>query len=97
MQWVSPGAILATVVWLIASIGFSFYITNFGSYNKTYGSAAAIVILMMWFWISAYVILIGAELNAELEAESRKDSTHGSAAPLGERGASAADEVKESP
>ncbi len=97
MQWVSPGAILATVVWLIASIGFSFYITNFGSYNKTYGSAAAIVILMMWFWISVYVILIGAELNAELEAQTRRDSTHGESAPLGEREASAADEVKESP
>jgi membrane protein len=97
VQWVSPGAILATVFWLIASIGFSFYITHFGSYNKTYGSAAAIVILMMWFWISAFVILLGAELNAELESQTRKDSTGGEPASPGDREAVAADKVKELP
>lgn len=67
IQWATPGAIVATLVWLVASIAFSFYISHFSSYNKIYGSTAAIVILMMWFWVSAFVVLIGAEINSELE------------------------------
>ena len=68
MQWVSAGAIVATVLWLLASIGFSLYVRNFGSYDKTFGSLGAVVVLLMWFYISTYVVCIGAELNAELSA-----------------------------
>lgn len=71
---VAPGAILATIIWLMASIAFSFYITHFGSYNKTYGSLTAIVVMMLWFWISAFVILLGAELNATLQSRLRNKS-----------------------
>jgi membrane protein len=78
IQWVSPGAIAVTLVWLIASIAFSFYISHFGSYNKTYGSAAAIVILMTWFWLSAFLVLIGAAINGELESEARQAQSYSS-------------------
>lgn len=71
---VLPGAILATFVWLIASLAFSFYITHFGNYNPTYGSLTAIVVLMLWFWISAFVILLGAEVNAALQSRLRTES-----------------------
>jgi membrane protein len=67
IQWVTPGALVATLAWLLASLAFSFYISHFSSYNKIYGSTAAIVILMLWFWVSALVTLIGAEINAALE------------------------------
>ena len=66
-RWVTPGGILAIVIWLIASAGFAFYVANFSSYNKTYGSLAALIIFLVWFWISNIAILLGAELNAELE------------------------------
>ena len=95
-QWVSWGAVAATVLWIIGSIAFSWYVQNFGSYNKTYGSVGAVVILMMWFWISAYVILLGAETNAEMEHQTEKDTTSGRGEPLGRRGAYVADTVGES-
>jgi YihY family inner membrane protein len=66
-RWVTPGGILALVLWLIASAGFALYVANFGSYNKTYGSLAGIIIFLVWLWISNIAILLGAELNAELE------------------------------
>jgi YihY family inner membrane protein len=66
-RWVTPGGILAIVIWLVASAGFAFYVANFGSYNKTYGSLAALIIFLVWLWISNIAILLGAELNAELE------------------------------
>jgi YihY family inner membrane protein len=66
-RWVTPGGILAIVVWLIASAGFAFYVANFSSYNKTYGSLAGIIIFLVWVWMSNVAILLGAELNAELE------------------------------
>src|SRR5690606_6959593 len=65
-RWASPGALLATVLWLLASIGFSLYVRFFGSFNETYGVLGAVVILMLWLYISAYVVLMGGELNAEL-------------------------------
>src|SRR5690606_1480759 len=65
-RWVSPGAIAATLLWVAASLAFSFYVANFGSYNETYGSLGAVVILLFWFFLTAYVVLLGAELNAEL-------------------------------
>ena len=96
-RWVSPGAVLATFLWLLSSILFSFYVANFASYNQTYGSLGAVVILLMWFWISAYIVLLGAELNAEMEHQTAEDTTEGRAKPLGERGAYVADHVGKVP
>jgi membrane protein len=66
-RWLSPGGILAVVLWVIASAAFAFYVSNFGSYNKTYGSLAAVVVFLVWLWITNLVILLGAEMNAEIE------------------------------
>ena len=66
-RWVTPGGILAVVVWVAASVGFALYVANFGSYNKTYGSLAGVIIFLVWLWLSNIAILLGAELNAELE------------------------------
>jgi membrane protein len=66
-SWVSPGGLLAVVGWIIASLAFAFYVANFGSYNKTYGALAGPIVLLLWLWISNIVVLLGAELNAELE------------------------------
>jgi membrane protein len=92
-RWVSAGAMLATLLWLLSSLLFSFYVANFASYNQTYGSLGAVVILLMWFWISAYIVLLGAELNAEMEHQTGEDTTEGRTRPLGERGAYVADHV----
>ena len=73
-RWASPGALIATVLWLVASIGFAIYAQNFGSYNKTYGVLGAIVVLMVWLFISAYVVLIGGEINAEMERQTTHDT-----------------------
>ena len=74
-RWISWGAVFATFAWLVISAGFSFYVSNFGNYNKTYGSLGAVVVFLMWFLISAYMVLFGAELNAELEKQTGRDST----------------------
>jgi len=66
-RWVTPGGILAVVVWVAASVAFALYVVNFGSYNKTYGSLAGVIIFLVWLWLSNLAILLGAELNAELE------------------------------
>ncbi len=92
-RWVSPGALLVTAVWLVASIGFSIYTANFGSYNETYGALGAIVVLMLWLYITAYAVILGAELNCELERQTVVDTTKGPDRPLGERGAYAADTI----
>jgi membrane protein len=92
-QWVSWGAALAAVVWLIASAGFSYYVANFGGYDKTYGSLAAVVILSFWFYITAFIILVGAEVNAEMEHQTARDTTTPPERPLGTRGARMADSV----
>lgn len=93
LRWVSVGASVATVIWLLASIGFSIYVSTFGSYAKTYGSLAAVVVLMLWLWITAYAILLGAEINAESEQQTARDTTKGESRPLGRRGAVKADSV----
>lgn len=74
-RWISWGSAFAAVAWIAISIGFSWYATNFGSYNKTYGSLAAVAVLMVWFWLSTSVILIGAELDAEMEHQTARDTT----------------------
>jgi membrane protein len=96
-QWVSSGAVIATVLWLIGSILFSIYVRNFGSYNETYGALGAVVILLMWFWLSAFIVLAGAELNAEMEHQTARDTTRGPPRPMGKRGAQVADTVGASP
>jgi membrane protein len=68
-RWISPGGVLAVVGWLIASGGFALYVSNFGSYNKTYGALGGVVVFLVWLWISNIMILLGAEFNAELERE----------------------------
>jgi membrane protein len=92
-RWVSPGAVLATVVAVAASIAFSIYTANFGEYNETYGALGAVVVLMLWLFVTAYAVILGAELNCELERQTAVDTTTGRARPLGERGAYAADTV----
>lgn len=96
-RWVSPGSIAAIVLWLAASVAFSTYVRNFGSYNETYGSLGAVVGLMMWLWLSAFIVIMGAELNAESERQTRRDTTTGEPQPMGERGAYVADTVGEKP
>ena len=95
-KWVSWGAVIATVLWLLGSLLFSIYVSNFGSYDKTYGSLGVVVILMMWFFLSAYSILLGSENNAEMEHQTAKDTTTGEDRPRGKRGAYVADTVGQS-
>ena len=92
-RWISVGAVVATVIWLIASIGFSVYVETFGNYAKTYGSLAAVVVLMLWLWLTAYAVLLGAEINAEAEQQTARDTTRGQPRPLGERNAVKADSI----
>lgn len=90
-RWISPGSILASVIWVAASILFSWYVANFGTYNETYGSLGAVIAFMVWMWVSATIIIMGAELNAEIEHQTARDSTTGPVRPMGERGAMVAD------
>ena len=90
-RWVSIGSVVATVLWLLASLGFSLYVDNFGSYNKTYGALAGVVVLLLWLWITMYVVLLGAEVNAEAEQQTAEDTTVGPERPMGQRGAVKAD------
>jgi membrane protein len=96
-SWVSAGSVVATLLWVVATIGFALYATFFGNYNKTYGALAGVIILMFWLFLSAFVVLVGAELNTEMELQTVKDTTRGPAQPMGERGGHAADHVAESP
>jgi membrane protein len=95
--WVSWGSGIATLLWVVASIGFSIYATFFGNYNKTYGALAGVIVLMFWLFLSAFVVLLGAELNTEMELQTARDTTAGPERPLGERQAHAADHVAEAP
>src|SRR5690606_27742432 len=96
-RWASAGAVAATVAWLLVSWLFSFYVSNFGNYDKTYGSMGVIVVLMMWLYLSTFVILVGGELNAEMEHQTGKDTTTGPPKEMGQRGAEMADTVGEVP
>lgn len=92
-RWVTWGSAFASVAWLVASMLFSWYLSNFADYNETYGSLGAAIGLMMWFWISVLVILVGAELNAELEHQTAEDTTTGTEEPFERRGAAMAERV----
>jgi membrane protein len=85
-RWVSTGAILATIFWLLGSLLFSLYVNNFGSFSETYASFAAVVILMLWFFLTSFIILLGAEVNAEMEHQTAMDTTIGEEEPMGQRG-----------
>ncbi len=92
-RWVTWGSAFASIAWLIVSLAFSWYVASFGSYNKTYGSLGAVIGFMTWIWLSATVILVGAELDAEMEHQTAKDTTAGASKPMGQRGAKMADTV----
>ena len=97
LKWLVPGAAIATFLWIVGSLLFAWYVQAFGSYNKTYGSIGAVIVTLLWLWVSAYIVLLGAELNSEIEHQTSCDSTvgHGQR-PLGERGAFMADSVGKS-
>jgi membrane protein len=90
-RWITWGSAVAAVLWLAASALFSWYAANFGNFNETYGSLGAVIGFMTWLWISAIVILIGAEIDAEMEHQTARDTTTGAVKPMGARGARMAD------
>ena len=92
LKWTSPGAIAATVLWLLGSALFSFYVSTFGSYDKTYGTIAGVVVTILWLLLTTMCVLIGAMINAELERQTLKDTTVGPPKPIGARGAEVADD-----
>ncbi|MCG7393463.1 YihY/virulence factor BrkB family protein [Microvirga sp. ACRRW] len=92
-RWVTPGGIVAAVLWIAVSMLFSWYVSSFGSYNETYGSLGAVIGFMTWIWLSSIIILLGAEINAEMEHQTVHDTTEGAHQPMGVRGAKMADTV----
>ena len=92
-RWLSWGAVFSTLLWVTASILFSFYLETFADYQATYGALGALIGFMIWTWISVIIVIVGAELNAELEHQTARDTTTGTPRPLGERGAYVADTV----
>jgi hypothetical protein len=90
-RWVTPGAIVATAVWLLSTTGFSFYVSHFPSYNSTLDLLGSIMMLLTWFYLTAFAVLLGAELNAELERQTTRDTTRGREQSRGQRGAAVAD------
>lgn len=92
-RWLTPGSLIATTLWVIGSALFALYARNWGSYGKTYGALGGVVILLMWFYLSGYIIILGAEVNSEVERQTKKDTTTGEPKPMGTRGAHSADTV----
>ena len=92
-RWVSWGSIVAALLWLAASMLFSWYVATFDSYNRAYGSLGAGIGFIVWLWISAVIVLLGGQLNAEMEHQTARDTTEGRPKPLGSRGAMMADHV----
>jgi membrane protein len=96
-SWVSLGAVVVTVIWAAVSVAFALYVDNFGSYDKTYGAIAGVIVLMLWLYLTCYLVLLGAEINSEAEHQTAQDTTVGQPAPMGARGATMADELPEKP
>jgi membrane protein len=92
-RWVGVGSVVAGLLWLVASLLFSWYVANFGTYNETYGSLGAVIGFMTWIWISSTIVLLGGEINAELEHQTGRDTTTGAPLPIGHRKARMADTV----
>jgi YihY family inner membrane protein len=91
LRWVSLGSVVVTVVWALVSLGFTFYVNNFGSYDATYGAIAGVIVLMLWLYLTCYLVLLGAEINAEAEHQTAMDTTDGDPLPMGDRDAVVAD------
>ncbi|MGH3683682.1 MAG: YihY/virulence factor BrkB family protein [Pseudonocardiaceae bacterium] len=92
-RWVSVGSVTAALLWLLGTVGFSLYVNFFGNYNKTYGTLAGVIVLLLWLFLTCYVVLLGAEINAEAELQTECDTTTGEPKPMGQRGAVVADTV----
>ena len=92
-RWITPGAVLAVVVVAVVSLLFSWYTANFGSYDATYGSLGALIGMMTWLWLTMIILIVGGELNSEMEHQTARDTTTGPEAPIGTRGANMADNV----
>lgn len=92
-RWVSWGAVIATILWLVGSGLFSLYVSRFGNFNETYGSMAAVAVTLLWFQLTSFAVLLGAVVNAELEHQTVRDTTVGPERPMGQRGAKMADTV----
>ena len=92
-EWITPGSMFTAITWMLLTLAFGYYVTSVADYNATYGSLGAVIALLTWMYLSAYVFVIGAELNSEIEHQTAKDSTTGTPEPLGKRGAWAADNV----
>lgn len=99
VRWASWGAVIATILWLIGSGLFSWYVSSMGSasYNKTYGALAGVIILNLWLFLTAFIVLLGAEINSEMEAQTARDTTRGEPRPMGQRDAVKADNVADTP
>jgi membrane protein len=94
-RWVTWGSAIAGAIWIVGSLLLSWYVASFGTYNATYGSLGAVIGFMVWMWLSTIVVLVGAEINAEMEHQTAKDTTTGRPKPMGTRGAKMADELGE--
>ena len=94
-RWITPGALVAIILLGLASVAFSWYVTNYSDYGEAYGSLGALIGLMTWIWISSTIVILGAELNSEVEHQTAQDSTTGAPEPLGKRGAHMADSIGE--
>ncbi len=90
-RWVTLGSVVAALLWLLGSVGFSLYVNFFGNYNKTYGALAGVIVLLLWLFLTSYIVLLGAEINSESEYQTERDSTIGEPRPMGQRGAVVAD------
>jgi len=97
LRWVSLGSVVVTVIWAIVSLLFSFYVNNFGSYDKTYGTIAGVIVLMLWLYLTCFLILLGAEINSEAEHQTAADTTTGEPQPMGSRDATMADTLPNPP
>jgi len=97
LRWVSLGSVVVTVIWAVVSLLFSLYVDNFGSYDKTYGAIAGVIVLMLWLYLTCYLVLLGAEINSEAEHQTAQDTTEGEPVPMGQRDATMADELPDPP
>jgi membrane protein len=96
-RWVSLGSVFVTVIWAVVSLLFSLYVNNFGSYDKTYGAIAGVIVLMLWLQLTVFLVLLGAEINSETEHQTAHDTTTGEPRPMGQRDATMADELPDPP
>ena len=80
-RWITPGAVVACLLWLAGSLAFAWYVQNFGTYNETFGALGGVIILLMWMWLSSYIVLLGAEIDAEMEAQAKQNPRPATADP----------------